>query len=169
MTAAGIGSLLICQRQLERYRSNRRETSSLLTPLVADDQRDDYKPVDFSRPDRRGRQPRASSWISSNFAPTNPTLAGQTPYYMLYGVERIGALAERRRSASVDWYAKGRDFIRSTQQADGSWDGHARGRDEHGLGDPLPDQVDGQDDSEDHDQAAGGRHAARAAGSFPRT
>src|SRR5262249_55004585 len=36
MTAAGIGSLLICQRQLDRYRAKHRETSALLTALVTD-------------------------------------------------------------------------------------------------------------------------------------
>ncbi len=35
MTAAGVGSLLICQRQLERYRQSKRGTSTLLTPLDA--------------------------------------------------------------------------------------------------------------------------------------
>ena len=40
---------------------------------------------------------------------------------MLYGVERIGALAEKATLGRVDWYAKGGDFIRSTQQSDGSW------------------------------------------------
>ena len=64
---------------------------------------------------------RGMAWLSANFAPSNPTLAGQTPYYMLYGVERIGALADKQTLGTVDWYAKGRDFIRSTQQADGSW------------------------------------------------
>ncbi len=40
---------------------------------------------------------------------------------MLYGVERIGALADKQTLGRVDWYTKGRDFIRSTQQPNGSW------------------------------------------------
>ena len=40
---------------------------------------------------------------------------------MLYGIERIGALADRPILGKGDWYAKGHDFIISTQQADGSW------------------------------------------------
>ena len=44
MTAAGIGSLLICQRQLERFRSKNRELSPLLIPLVADTEHGDYRP-----------------------------------------------------------------------------------------------------------------------------
>ncbi len=119
MTAAGIGSLLICQRQLERYRSKNRELSPLLIPLVADNDQD-YRPS-TSTSQINNAVNRGLSWLSSNFAPSNPTLAGQTPYYMLYGVERIGALAEKATLGRVDWYAKGRDFIRSTQQSDGSW------------------------------------------------
>jgi hypothetical protein len=46
---------------------------------------------------------------------------------MLYGVERIGALADRETLGRVDWYAKGREFILSTQKPDGSWFG------DHGI------------------------------------
>jgi hypothetical protein len=43
---------------------------------------------------------------------------------MLYGIERIGALAEREKIGRVDWYEKGRAFIHSTQQqGDGGWRG----------------------------------------------
>jgi hypothetical protein len=120
MTAAGIGSLLICQRQLDRYRSKNRETSSLLTPLVTDVPRGDFKPS-TTVAQINAAVSRGITWLSSNFVPSNPTLAGQSPYYMLYGVERIGALAEKQTLGRVDWYTKGREFIRSTQQSDGSW------------------------------------------------
>ncbi len=120
MTAAGIGSLLICQRQLERYRITRRDNSTLLTPLLSDAQRDAYKPS-TSAASIDAAVKRGMSWLSANFAPNNPALAGQSPYYMLYGVERIGALAEKTSLGKVDWYTRGREFIRSTQQTDGSW------------------------------------------------
>jgi hypothetical protein len=123
MTAAGIGSLLICQRQLDRYRTARRaETSSLLTPLVLEARRDDYKPTTSST-QIDGAVKRGIAWLSANFVPSNPVLAGQSPYYMLYGVERIGALAEKQTLGRVDWYTKGRDFIHTTQNADGCWKG----------------------------------------------
>ena len=123
MTAAGVGSLLICQRQLAHYRQTRRGSSTLLKPLVtADGEHPDYRPsttnAQLDQAIKRGM-----SWLSTNFAPNNPSLAGQTPYYMLYGVERIGALADRQTLGRVDWYGKGRDFILSTQQRDGSWNG----------------------------------------------
>ena len=48
---------------------------------------------------------------------------GSSPYYGLYGIERVGALGERQTIGRLDWYAKGRDFIVSTQRPDGSWNG----------------------------------------------
>jgi hypothetical protein len=42
---------------------------------------------------------------------------------MLYGLERVGALAERQTIGRVDWYERGRSFIHSSQQGDGSWNG----------------------------------------------
>ena len=51
------------------------------------------------------------AWLSANFAPSNPAITGQSPYYGLYGIERIGALGDRQTLGRVDWFAKGRDFI----------------------------------------------------------
>ncbi len=118
MTAAGVGTLLICQRQLDRYRKDHRETSALLKALSTDS-RDDFKP---SIPNPRLDQAisRGMSWISGNFAPDR-TIAGQTPYYMLYGIERIGALAERQSIGRLDWFERGRAYIRANQNSDGSW------------------------------------------------
>jgi len=122
MTAAGVGSLLICQRQLDHYRNARRGTSSLMKSLAADTGFGEYHPTNTNTQlDAAIR--RGLGWISANFAPTNEQVVGQTPYYMLYGIERIGALADREKIGRVDWYEKGRAFINSTQQADGSWKG----------------------------------------------
>jgi hypothetical protein len=119
MTAAGVGSLLICQRQLERYRHLRRDTSSLLKPLVPEEGSTEYHPttsnVQLDKAITRGL-----GWLTANFAPNSP-VAGHTPYYMLYGIERIGALADRPILGKGDWYAKGREFIISSQHSDGSW------------------------------------------------
>src|SRR5262249_3146553 len=43
--------------------------------------------------------------------------------YMLYGIERIGALADRQSIGRLDWFERGRAYIRSKQQSDGSWQG----------------------------------------------
>jgi hypothetical protein len=122
MTAAGVGSLMICQRQLERYRHTKRDTTSLLTALVPESEDAEYKPATSTTQINQAIN-RGVAWIGANFAPTNLRVVGQTPYYMLYGVERIGALGDRQTIGRFDWYAKGRDFIQSTQQADGSWTG----------------------------------------------
>ncbi len=122
MTAAGVGSLLICQRQLQKYRGERTATSKLLKPLVTEGIRSDYKPS-VSNASINASVNRGMSWISANFSPNNPTVTGQTPYYMLYGLERIGALSDRQTLGRLDWYAKGRAFIESTQKPDGSWTG----------------------------------------------
>ena len=120
MTAAGIGSLLICQRQLDRYRTTRRDNSSLLTPLVTEGTRQNFKPG-TSATSIDGAIKKGIAWLSANFAPGDANLAGQTPFYMLYGVERIGALAEKATLGRVDWYTRGAEFIRSKQTSDGSW------------------------------------------------
>jgi hypothetical protein len=122
MTAAGVGSLMICQRELNRFRSTRRETSALLTSLVPDNSHSDFKPstsnVQLDQAIKRG-----VAWISANFAPSNAAIVGHTPYYMLYGIERIGALGERDTIGKVDWYTKGAEFLHTTQHPDGSWTG----------------------------------------------
>ncbi len=122
MTAAGAGSLLICQRQLQRYRAERPATSKLLKPLVTEGIKGDYKPSN-SNASINSAVNRGMSWISANFNPANTTVVGQTPYYMLYGLERIGALSDKQTLGRLDWYAKGRAFIESTQHPDGSWSG----------------------------------------------
>jgi len=123
MTAAGVGSLLICQRQLDRYRQVRRGNSTLLKPLIAERGLADYRPstthAQFEPAIRRG-----IAWLSANFALTTNAPPGQSPYYMLYGVERIGALMDRQALGRVDWYTKGLDFVLSTQQPNGSWHGN---------------------------------------------
>ncbi len=120
MTAAGVGSLLICRRQLARFRGPSNSTSKLLKPLVTEGVINDYKPT-TSNASIDGAVRRGMAWISANFAPTNATIAGQTPYYMLYGLERIGALSDRDTIGRLDWYARGRAFLTSTQRSDGSW------------------------------------------------
>jgi hypothetical protein len=120
MTAAGVGSLLICRRQLERYRQDARAVSPLLTSL-ATETNSDYKPsINFKDMDKAITQ--GMSWISSHWTTSMPTV-GRTPYYTLYGIERIGALAERQTIGRLDWFEKGRAFIRQSQSADGSWNG----------------------------------------------
>jgi hypothetical protein len=126
MTAAGVGSLLICQRQLERFRAARRGTSALMTSLVSETpgarSGADYKvqtsPARFKEAIDRGLR-----WISSNFSPSNPNVMGPSTFYGLYGIERVGALSDRDKLGRADWYEQGKSFIVGSQQTNGSWNG----------------------------------------------
>ena len=120
MTAAGVGSLLICARQLAPYRVPERVKNPLLIPLIPDGERRRYTPE--ATPQRMGGAIRAGiGWLSNNFNPASAALAGHSPYYGLYGIERIGGLADQTTLGKVDWFAEGRRYIQTTQQADGSF------------------------------------------------
>jgi hypothetical protein len=121
MTAAGVSSLLICQRQLARYRKGGDTTSALLTPLVAEGQRDRFDPAASTARINQAVH-RGIGWLSANFSALNNGAIGSTPYYALYGIERIGALADRETLGKVDWFEQGRRFILSQQRSDGAWD-----------------------------------------------
>jgi hypothetical protein len=122
MTAAGVGSLLICQRQLNRYRRSTETSSALLTPILGEGQKARYDPSNANaRLDAAIR--RGMAWIAANFTTdTGNQIIGQSAYYGLYGIERIGALADRQTLGRVDWFEMGRRMIHATQRQDGSWD-----------------------------------------------
>jgi hypothetical protein len=122
MTAAGTGSLLICARQLAAYREYSRgdAPSKLLTPLVATGPRPGYDIVNTSARVEPAVK-RGLAWLAANFTTTSGPVIGPTLYYGLYGIERIGALAERDTLGRLDWFDQGRRFIVSSQQGDGSW------------------------------------------------
>jgi hypothetical protein len=122
MTAAGAGSLLICQRQLEKYRHGRHTTSNLLKSITQDPALTDFRPT-TTTPQLEAAIRRGMNWISANFTTAGSPIVGRSPYYMLYGLERIGALADRETIGRLDWYDRGRSFIRSSQSGDGSWPG----------------------------------------------
>ena len=106
MTSAGTGSLLICQRQLARYRKGLAEISPLLTALLPEGHRAKYDvSVPAARIDQAAK--RGLAWIASNFTTTNTTIIGQSPYYGLYGIERIGALADKGTLGRLDWFEQG--------------------------------------------------------------
>jgi hypothetical protein len=124
MTAAGVGSLLICQRQLRLYREMIRgdAPSKLLIPLtpVRANARTDYE-LENSPARIEPAVKRGISWLASTFTTTNGANFGQSIYYGLYGIERIGALADRNSLGRIDWFEQGRRFILSGQGAGGSW------------------------------------------------
>jgi hypothetical protein len=125
MTAAGTGSLLICARQLAQYREQVRgdAPSKLLIPLApaaGGGPRPGYEvangPARIEPAVKRGL-----AWLGANFTTASGAVIGPSMYYALYGIERIGALADRETLGRIDWFEQGRRFILSSQGPDGSW------------------------------------------------
>ncbi len=120
MTAAGVGSLLICNRQLAPYRIAERAPNPLLIPLASESDRKRYS-AEVS-PQRLNNGIRGGiGWLSANFTTGSPSVIGKSPYYALYGIERLGALADQATLGRVDWFNEGKRYIASTQRADGAF------------------------------------------------
>ncbi len=120
MTAAGTGSLLICQQQLATYKREVTAQNPYLTPIAAEGKRARYT---VETPNARMSQGANGglAWISKNFGFANAATVGQSPYYALYGIERIGALAGRDSLGKVDWYDQGTKYLVSKQAPSGVW------------------------------------------------
>jgi hypothetical protein len=121
MTAAGVGSLLICQRQLAHYRRVDAAASSLLTPLASAGQRVRYDPTTANARIEQAIK-RGLAWLGSNFTTSSKEIIGQSAYYGLYGIERIGALADKSTLGRNNWFEQGKRFIQTSQRGDGAWD-----------------------------------------------
>ncbi|WP_435006191.1 HEAT repeat domain-containing protein [Tundrisphaera lichenicola] len=120
MTAAGVGSLLICDRQLAPYRTAIKVSNPLLVPVFPENERRKYQPQASSQ--RIAQSVRAGiGWLAANFATSNTQAMGQSPYYALYGIERIGALADQATFGRHDWFTEGRQYLASSQKASGGF------------------------------------------------
>ena len=66
------------------------------------------------------------AWLQANFSvTTNPGHPnGSHHLYYLYGLERMGMLADRRFIGSHDWYKQGADLLLEKQTAAGAWGNH---------------------------------------------
>jgi hypothetical protein len=126
MTAAGTSSLLICGRQLAQYRDLVRgeAPSKLLVPLApaaGGGPRPGYEVA--NGPSRiQPAVKRGLAWLGANFTTGSGAVVGPSLYYALYGIERIGALAERDTLGRIDWFEQGRRFLLANQGSGGSWD-----------------------------------------------
>lgn len=69
----------------------------------------------------------ALSWLDTNFRPSENTGAGRGwLLYYLYGVERVGAFADRDTFNSMNWYQEGARFLLKEQKQKGEWHGDGR-------------------------------------------
>ncbi len=122
MTAAGVGSLLICQRQLLAHRRASSAQNPYLIPLLSENQRIRYT---VQTPPARLAQGinGGLAWLSGHFTTTDTSVIGQSALYCLYGIERVGALAGRANLGNVDWFDQGARYITAKQSPDGSLTG----------------------------------------------
>jgi len=120
MTAAGVGSLLICQRQLLQYRTRQDKTNAYLVPLIPEGTIARYSPGTSAAAIKQGIE-RGARWLAAHLQIGATEIMGQSPYYGLYGIERVGALADQATLGNVDWFNAGLRFITASQKANGSW------------------------------------------------
>jgi hypothetical protein len=123
MTAAGVGSLMLCQRMLAPYRKGFDTIHPLLTPLIVEggDLASKFRPVSTTQAVNVSMN-RGIEWLARNYAPAETPLMGQSTYYGLYGMERTGALAQGDKLKPLgNWYERGFQFTLGGQSGDGSW------------------------------------------------
>lgn len=122
MTAAGVGSLLICRRQLGSHaQKSSAPISPLLVPIVAETEtRTGYR-AETTVAAMNAAINRGIAWLSTRFNLTPGPVVGQSVYYGLYGIERVGALADRDMLGGADWFTTGSQFINGSQQPNGAW------------------------------------------------
>jgi hypothetical protein len=138
MAAAGVSTVLICQRYLypnqsaglrtKKPQPKKRgvvETVDIDTEISKQKParkkvKTDYRPtIGFST--LSGSAARGLGWITANYR------LGEWPYYTLYGIERTAALGRVRTIGNHDWYAEGSDWLLKNQQKDGSWSSRRAG------------------------------------------
>lgn len=131
MTAAGTGSLLICQRQLAAFRRDaqrEKPPSDLLTPVVPLGPDTEYR-VSLRDDQFEAAIEQGMAWIGRNFRPGDAAFFGPSTVYGFYGIERVGSLSKSPRLGAIDWYAVGSQYLVSKQGGNGAWN------DQYG---PLP-------------------------------
>jgi len=121
MTAAGVGSLLLCQRMLAPYRKGSDSNHPLLTPLVVDGAAPKFKPASSTQ-SINGAVNRGLGWLASNYVPGESPKMGQSASYGLYGMERVGAFSEKGEIRNMPgWYEGGFRWFLQHQDASGQW------------------------------------------------
>lgn len=123
MTAAGVGSLLICQEQLARHRKGQDLANPLMIPITIDGQPAESKyKVQTSAAEINAGIAKGMTWLVGHFEAKADPVMGQSPYYALYGIERLAALDDKgKRMESTQWYDRGVDFVLNSQKGTGAW------------------------------------------------
>jgi hypothetical protein len=119
MTAGAVSVLLICKDELNRFLRGGDTPSPLLVNALPENSLGQGYKLSVSRGDIDRAVDRGLAWIGSHFKPGDNNAMGDSNYYGLYGVERIGALINKDRIGGVNWYDVGRQFVTSSQEKDG--------------------------------------------------
>jgi hypothetical protein len=135
MSVAGSGSLLIARRLLfgagaveVEADPQKKKAGAKFGVLETSEEPTKTNPTNEAKAAPKGRTTKQGSidqaikkgigWMNKNFTVTNPS---GWPIYYLYGLERLGALADTDQFGSRDWYLDGAAHLVATQAADGSW------------------------------------------------
>ena len=101
MTAAGVGTLAICELELRRADALDEE----LAKRIEDSER------------------RGLEWLEQHFRVDDNPRAGAWHYYYLYGLERMGGLTGIDWLGENHWYDEGARLLLEQQDEEGSWKG----------------------------------------------
>jgi hypothetical protein len=154
MTAAGVGSLLICQRQLAKARQRVDSVHPLLVPLGGEEKTRRALAGSVSSATIDQAVKRGLAWQGSNFTMASDLVIGPSSFYARYGIERIGGPG-RPQHPRPDRLVRGGSCLHLQESAAGRKLGlGVRCQDEHRLSDPVPHALDGQDSAADRGQAA---------------
>ena len=124
MTAAGVGSLLLCKRQLARYRKSSGDgTSQYLVPLVADPTAVQHVDVKTTNAAIDSAVKRGVSWLSSHMNAADEKIVGPSLCYSMYGIERVSGLAASDGTGGKDLFDRGSAKRLALQSSDGGWAG----------------------------------------------
>src|SRR5207249_601024 len=104
----------------ERHRRGNETISPLLVAITPEGPNAPYEPqTAAARIDQAVK--RGLAWLGASFTTASSPVVGPSIYYGLYGIERLGALANVTTLGRVDWFEQGRRYIESSQRADGAW------------------------------------------------
>jgi hypothetical protein len=131
LSAAGLGSLLVCADLLGLNKRQRAKRETGLPPALREvvESAERRAPKVSNRVDPRlvrAAIARGNHWFQSNYK-IDP---GRWTHYYLYALERYMSfreLDEGRHPAEPQWYQDGFRYLAGTQAADGGWSGEALG------------------------------------------
>ncbi len=100
MTCIGIASIILCRSELAGYPRYSGKVSSDIDQSVRD----------------------GLAWLQQYWSiAEHPRRKLDYHYYYLYGVERVGILADLVKVGEHDWFREGAEFLLSRQEPDGRW------------------------------------------------